>query len=225
VLDVMRSLRRRSEAGDLPQFQFVEINGLRLPGPQFAYSCLYEALTGERLGPAAAAAALEEVFAGSGKGARRGSAISRRPIVVLLDEMDLLVTRTQTVLYNMFDWPARRGSRLSIIGIANTMDLPERLHPRIGSRLAGRRVVFQPYQRDQLETIVRSRLEGCSAFDANALTLVARKVANCSGDVRRCLELCRRAAELVQEQEAGAAGTSGQAASGRVTVRPQPAGA
>ena len=38
----------------------------------------------------------------------------------------------QTVLYNLFDWPGRKGSRLSIIGIANTMDLPERLHPRIG---------------------------------------------------------------------------------------------
>jgi hypothetical protein len=38
----------------------------------------------------------------------------------------------QTVLYNLFDWPSRQGSRLSIIGIANTMDLPERLHPRIG---------------------------------------------------------------------------------------------
>lgn len=38
----------------------------------------------------------------------------------------------QTVLYNLFDWPGRKGSRLSIIGIANTMDLPERLHARIG---------------------------------------------------------------------------------------------
>lgn len=38
----------------------------------------------------------------------------------------------QTVLYNLFDWPSRKGSCLSVIGIANTMDLPERLHPRIG---------------------------------------------------------------------------------------------
>lgn len=38
----------------------------------------------------------------------------------------------QTVLYNLFEWPGRKGSRLSIIGVANTMDLPERLHPRIG---------------------------------------------------------------------------------------------
>ena len=32
----------RSEAGEAPPFQFVEINGLRLPSPQHAYSALYE---------------------------------------------------------------------------------------------------------------------------------------------------------------------------------------
>jgi origin recognition complex subunit 1 len=203
-------MRCRTEAGDLPHFQFVQINGLLLPSPQHAYSTLYEALTGERLGPANAAAALEEMFAADGGGAARGRARarSRRPTIVLLDEMDLLVNRTQTVLYNMFDWPSRRGSRLSIIGIANTMDLPERLHPRIGSRLAGRRVVFHPYRREQLETIVRSRLEGFPVFDANAVLLAARKVANCSGDVRRCLELCRRAAEIAQEVQQGAEETA-----------------
>jgi hypothetical protein len=31
-----------SEARKLPQFQFVEINGLRLASPQHAYSALYE---------------------------------------------------------------------------------------------------------------------------------------------------------------------------------------
>lgn len=33
---------RCSEAGEVPKFQFVEINGLRLPSPQHAYSALYE---------------------------------------------------------------------------------------------------------------------------------------------------------------------------------------
>jgi Cdc6-like AAA superfamily ATPase len=36
--------------------------------------------------------------------------------------------------------------------------------------------------------------KGGGGYDDNALMLVARKVANCSGDVRRCLELCRRQA-------------------------------
>lgn len=220
VLEVMRTLKRRSEAGELPRFQFVEINGLRLPSPQHAYSALYEALTGDRAGPHKAAEALEQMFGGGGG---RGAA-PRRPTIVLVDEMDLLINKTQTVLYNLFEWPGRKGSRLSIIGIANTMDLPERLHPRIGSRLAGRRIVFQPYSKEQLTTIITSRLEGTSVFKPQALEFIARKVANCSGDVRRCLELCRRAAEIAEErlrrqqrrqqeqqQHAGASGGGAQA--------------
>lgn len=39
------------------------------------------------------------------------------------------------MLYNLFEWPGRKGSRLSVIGVANTMDLPERLHPRIGRQV------------------------------------------------------------------------------------------
>lgn len=77
------------------------------------------------------------------------------------------------------------------------MDLPERLHPRIGSRLAGRRLAFQPYNRDQLETILRARLEGTDAFESNALVFVSRKVANCSGDIRLALEICARYGKVV----------------------------
>ena len=42
VLETMRGLRRKAEAGHLPAFQFVEINSLRLPSPQHAYTHLYE---------------------------------------------------------------------------------------------------------------------------------------------------------------------------------------
>ncbi len=53
-------------------------------------------------------------------------------------------------------------------------------------------MVFHPYRTEQLEQIIASRLEGLTAFDPKAVKLVSQKVANCSGDVRRCLELCRR---------------------------------
>jgi origin recognition complex subunit 1 len=42
VMDIMRDMRRRSTVGELPRFQFVEINGLRLPTPKHAYTALYE---------------------------------------------------------------------------------------------------------------------------------------------------------------------------------------
>lgn len=109
--------------------------------------------------------------------------------VVLLDEMDLMVTRKQTVcppptkepwqkgnvalkspcyytqvLYNLFDWPMRAGSNLAVIGVANTMDLPERLLPRIASRLGQRRVQFMPYNKQQIMEIIQSRLKDIPAF-------------------------------------------------------------
>ena len=40
------------------------------------------------------------------------------------------------------------------------MDLPERLLPKVHSRLGMGRIVFQPYTKDQISTIVTARLEG-----------------------------------------------------------------
>lgn len=47
-------------------------------------------------------------------------------LVMVLDEIDYLVTRKQSVIYNMFDWATSAASSLIIVGISNTMDLPER---------------------------------------------------------------------------------------------------
>ena len=53
-----------------------------------------------------------------------------------MDELDLLVTKKQTVMYNFFEWPNRPNSKLVVIAIANTMDLPERiLTNKVSSRL------------------------------------------------------------------------------------------
>ena len=56
------------------------------------------------------------------------------------------------VLYNLCEWPAREGSRLVVIGIANhhQMDLAARLLPRIASRLGSRRCVRMPTQAHML---------------------------------------------------------------------------
>ena len=204
ILDVMRSMKKKLEAGKVGPFQFVEINGLRLPSPNHAYSTLHEALTGDRLCPSAAQAALEVAFTHStSKHKKRhgGPLKVRHPVIVLVDELDQLISKNQSVLYNLFEWPTHVGSKLSIIGVANTMDLPERLQTKIASRLGGNRIVFHPYSRANLTSILESRLEDFpNVFDRNALELATRKVANCSGDVRRCLEICRRGAELREAQ-------------------------
>lgn len=35
------------------------------------------------------------------------------------------------VMYNLAEWCSSKASGLAMIGIANTLDLPERLHPKI----------------------------------------------------------------------------------------------
>jgi origin recognition complex subunit 1 len=53
-----------------------------------------------------------------------------------MDELDQLVTAKQDVVYNFFNWPTLVGSKLVVIAVANTMDLPERVMTgRVRSRL------------------------------------------------------------------------------------------
>eukprot|EP00743_Colponemidia_sp_Colp-15_P005754 GILK01006184.1.p1 GENE.GILK01006184.1~~GILK01006184.1.p1 ORF type:complete len:671 (+),score=120.08 GILK01006184.1:42-2054(+) len=192
VLEVVRYLNDLHHQGKLPAFEFVEINGMRLPDPHQAYTQLYKALTGKHATPAHAAVLLEKRF--------KTPDARRKVCVLLVDELDYLVTKKQKVVYNLFDWPSRRHARLVVIGIANTMDLPERLLPRIHSRLGMGRLVFTPYSRDQLKTIIETRLQDLEIFDAQAIELCSRKIASVSGDIRRALQICRRAAEISERE-------------------------
>lgn len=105
------------------------------------------------------------------------------------------------MLYNLCEWPTRAGARLAVIGIANTLDLPERLAPRVASRLGGRRVVFQPYKRDQLKRIVEQRLKDAGVahvFQDNAISYAAGKV-----PAARPSTLLKTAVESWQPQSRG----------------------
>lgn len=60
-------------------------------------------------------------------------------------------------------------------GIANTMDLPEKLLPRISSRMGIQRLCFAPYNYQQLQEIISSRLKGIDVFEKEAIEFASRK--------------------------------------------------
>lgn len=62
------------------------------------------------------------------------------------------------------------------LGIANTMDLPEKLLPRISSRMGIQRLCFGPYNYQQLQEIISSRLNGIDVFEKQAIEFASRKV-------------------------------------------------
>ena len=87
-----------------------------------------------------------------------------------------------------------------VVGIANTMNLPERLLPRISSRMGLRRVKFKGYTVPQIETIMKARLASTTVFQGEAVEICARLVAKYTGDVRRALQIARRAAEICDRE-------------------------
>uniref|UniRef100_A0A4W6BYH8 Origin recognition complex subunit 1 n=1 Tax=Lates calcarifer TaxID=8187 RepID=A0A4W6BYH8_LATCA len=200
VHEVMRCLQHAADVDEIPPFHFIEINGMKMTDPHQAYVQILQKLTGQKATADHAAALLEKRFS--------NAAPRKESTVLLVDELDLLWTRKQNVMYNLFDWPTRRHARLVVLTIANTMDLPERIMiNRVASRLGLTRMSFQPYSFKQLQQIITSRLNKVKAFEEDALQLVSRKVAALSGDARRCLDICRRATEICEHSSADPSAT------------------
>ena len=168
---------------------------MKVTDPHQSYSLLWEALHGDRVSPSHALELLERDFSNPNP--------RRVPCVVLMDELDQLVTKSQSVMYNFFNWPSLRHSRLIVLAVANTMDLPERtLSNKISSRLGLTRITFPGYNHEQLMKIIQSRLDGVpgNIVDPDAVQFASRKVAAVSGDARRALDICRRAVEIAETE-------------------------
>ncbi|CAH1382594.1 unnamed protein product [Tenebrio molitor] len=194
VTSVINQLVTLAKAGDLPEFQYVNINGMKLTEPRQAYVEIVKQLVGKTVTWEQAQTTLEEKFT-------KKSKQMKLPIILLVDELDIVCTKRQDVVYNILDWPTKPNTQLIVITIANTMDLPERLlMNRVTSRLGLTRLTFQAYTHKQLQEIVAKRLAGTNSFNPDAVQLVARKVASVSGDARRALDICRRAAEIAETE-------------------------
>ncbi|TPR01947.1 V-ATPase subunit H family protein [Aspergillus niger] len=170
VREVVSQLNSAVLAEEMDDFIFVEINGMKVTDPHQSYSLLWQALKGDRVSPSHALDLLEREF--SHPSPRRVSC------VVLMDELDQLVTKNQSVMYNFFNWPALRHSRLIVLAVANTMDLPERtLSNKISSRLGLTRITFPGYKHTDLMEIISTRLANVpgNIVDADAIQFASRK--------------------------------------------------
>lgn len=202
IREAITSLRDSVVQGYVDDFDFLEINSLKLVTPITAYEKLWQHLTGIKVTPSNASLLLEEYFG------RKEADSSRKPLIVVIDELDQLVTKNQNVMYNFFNWPTYPNSKLIVIAIANTMDLPERiLSNKIASRLGLRRVGFKGYTEDELGVIIAHRLTLLGkenkkkvTISHDAMSYASKKVALVSGDARRALTICRRAVEIAEEE-------------------------
>lgn len=201
-------------------FHYIECNAFKLSQPQMVYSHLWSAIhwrmkkydfmsTREvealkkqaRLGAEAAKQKLDAFFRGDMDYEFEQNGEKRLPVLLLLDELETLVSNDQ-LLYVIFEWARLPTAKLVIVGIANMLDLAEKVHQKINSRLGTNRIVFHPYQPSQLRRILEQKMEGNEQYfaDASVLDYMAKKVGSSKGDARLTFEVCSRSLRFAELQ-------------------------
>lgn len=132
---------------------------------------------------------------------------SKNPVLIILDEIDQLDSKNQEVLYSIFEWPSLKDSSLVLVGIANALDLTDRVLPRLQARptFKPQLLHFPPYSKAEIIKILNQRIQEAGLEDVqiirpSAIQFLAGKVAAVAGDVRKALDVCRRAVELCEIQ-------------------------
>lgn len=138
-----------------------------------------------------------------------GKAGSTFRYIVVLDEIDRLVDLDLALLYSLFEWSMQASSRLTLIGIANALDLTDRFLPRLKSlRLTPELLPFMPYTASQIADVLTTKLKSLCTEDIPgvpflhpaAIQFCAKKVASQTGDLRKAFDICRRAIDLVEKE-------------------------
>jgi cell division control protein 6 len=126
-------------------------------------------------------------------------------IIIALDEIDKLVYKSgDDVLYYLSKInDDLKNARVSIIGISNDLLFTDMLDSRVRSRMEGEKMVFPPYNAEQLRDILNQR--ALLSFDDGVLEsavipLCAALAAQEHGDARRALDLLRIAAEIAERE-------------------------
>ena len=117
-------------------------------------------------------------------------------LILVIDEIDILINKTQNLLYNIFNWTTYDYSKLIVISISNTLDLPNRLLPKIHSRMGNNKIMFKPYTYEELLIIVKSKGIDIENFSNDALRICCMKVAAINGDIRRVFQILSKAKEI-----------------------------
>ncbi|KAJ9645186.1 AAA ATPase [Coniosporium tulheliwenetii] len=133
--------------------------------------------------------------------------------LVTLDEVDHLLELDVELLYNLFEWSLLPSSSLILIGIANALDLTDRFLPRLKARgLKPELLPFMPYTAGEIASIVTSKLKSLvpsnTAAPADyvpfihptAIQFLSKKVSSQTGDLRKALDICRRAIDAIEAE-------------------------
>lgn len=126
--------------------------------------------------------------------------------IIILDELDKLITTDQQILFEIFSWILPKESKMILVGISNALDMVDRLLPRLKMNgLNPNTLTFLPYDSNQIENIIKSKLRllNSNLIHPAAIKLAAKKSSSNTGDLRKAFDICRRSIELVEKEVRG----------------------
>lgn len=188
-------------AKDFPETKIIKINCMMLKDP---LKCFQEiagivAVPTEK-NPFIVMNSLENFFCDTGNNLH---------YVLIIDEIDQIGMKDPELLCRLLALPYLENAKLSLFGIANSMDLTERFLPRLKLLNCQPSVLhFQQYSVPDITAILSDRLErinsastelGRTFIDKPAIELTSRKVAS-TGDLRRALDMLRQSIELAEDE-------------------------
>jgi Cdc6-like AAA superfamily ATPase len=183
---------------EVPKFNTIYLNGMKITNPNNVFKMIYQEIFTDKKSKnhVKCLSILDNFFKQRRNDFKTNlNYISNPHLVLIIDEIDCLVTKKQSVLYNIFNWTTYSNSKLIIITISNTLDLPEKLSAKIASRIGNKRLIFKPYQTDEMIRILSTKVNS-KLFSEDALRMSSMKVASVNGDLRRILQICKRAEEI-----------------------------
>ena len=200
VLRVLQKLKHESQQKQIPPFTYLYINGMEYTNPNNVFKTIYTHIFEDRK-----TSMVKKVIHSLDTFFSNRDTYTSKPMLVnptnphlllILDEVDCLINQKQNLLYNIFNWTTYSKSKLIVISISNTIDLPNRLIGKVKSRMGTNRITFQPYKKDELHRIISVKIDDVHLFSEDALRFSSVKVAAVNGDLRRILLICKRAKEI-----------------------------
>jgi len=127
----------------------------------------------------------------------------KKGLVVCLDEVDQLITKDQSALYDLVRIGQYVDLPVCVVMVSNYKDIVLRLEPRILSSLSLAEIEFKPYTLMEMKDILneRCKLAFKEPVEEGVVLLCANHAINRGGDVRVGLECLRKASRIAEEQE------------------------
>lgn len=139
--------------------------------------------------------------------------------ILILDEMDNIVTKSQQSLFELFTWSSdliessSNKPNLLLIGIANALNLTDRFLPRLRANCISPKLIqFLPYTATQIKSVITNKLFSLVSLENKenvrlpplvhpaAIQFCAKKSAVTTGDLRKAFDVMFKSLDMFEQQ-------------------------